>query len=772
MKKNLYSLFVLAFCLSISTNCLAQERELNKLQTRPQFKTLPKQEKAVWEDYIKRSEHLAAIDKKLISAELKKIGSNKPSIPPDAREYGFDYEQPTEWYATDAGRRVADIVLSFQTPSGGWSKRTDMSQRPRKIGEAFGVEEQYIPTFDNRATTTQIRVLAKAFQATNKKDYANAVLKGLQLIFQAQYPNGCWPQNYPLVGGYHDLVTYNDNAMTHILLLLQDVVSGEKPFQFIPNDVIEAAAVSIRRGVECILKTQIEVKGEKLIWGAQHNMFSFESEPARKFEPASLSSQESNFILLFLMSLPNPDDAVIASIESAIAWFKKNQIDGYVWIRTGKNAGLKKDLAAPPLWSRFCEIGTDKPIFGDRDGVVYYDVNKISEERRRGYGWYTALPEEAMNRYAEWRKAMAPFYVKQNLYDHTKPETLGLSFAKNAETITIFRPEEDSDKYNHNVVLFPFKGFLYAQWQSSSRDEDAADTWVAYSRSRDGKNWSKPVMLASSWQGGIRTAGGWWSDDKTLVSYINVWPQQTPGDLSGGGYVEYLTSVDGIDWSEPKALLNHAGKPVKGIFEQDPHALPDGRIINAVHEQPGLVVSPYYTDDTKGISGWTKGRMSNLPFSGTVSRELEPSWFYQADGAVVMVFRDQASSFRKLASVSTDRGETWSKPVLTNMPDSRSKQSAGNLPNGSAFQVANPRDNKARFPLVITLSKDGELFDKAYLLRSGGSDLQPLRFEGRYKRAGYSYPKSVIWNDYLYVSYATNKEDIELTRIPLKYLSY
>jgi hypothetical protein len=47
-----------------------------------------------------------------------------------------------------------------------------------------------------------------------------------------------------------------------------------------------------------------------------------------------------------------------------------------------------------------------------------------------------------------------------------------------------------------------------------------------------------------------------------------------------------------------------------------------------------------------------------------------------------------------------------------------------------------------------------------------------MRFKGTYKRVGYSYPKSVIWGDYLYISYATNKEDVELTRIPIASLLY
>ena len=364
----------------------------------------------------------------------------------------------------------------------------------------------------------------------------------------------------------------------------------------------------------------------------------------------------------------------------------------------------------------------------------------------------------------------APFQVKSDLFDFSLPNTLGLSIAPGTETISIYRPGEDTDKFGHGVVLMPFKGYLYTQWQSSSRDEDAEDTWVAYCRSRDGKNWSEPKTLAPKWQNGIHTSGGWWTDGELLVTFINVWPHQP--DKPIGGYTEYKTSTDGINWSDQKPLLDCQGQPVNGIFEQDPHALPDGRIICAVHEQPGLVVSPYFTDDPTGLTGWTKGRMQNLPFTGTVSRELEPSWFYRADGAVVMVFRDMDGSFRKLASMSTDRGETWSTPVLTDMPDSRSKQSAGNLTDGTAFQVNNPSGTKSRIPLVITLSKDGQLFDKAYLLRSGGTDLQPLRYKGRYKNTGFSYPKSVVWNNYLYVSYATNKEDIELTRVPLESLSY
>ncbi len=360
-----------------------------------------------------------------------------------------------------------------------------------------------------------------------------------------------------------------------------------------------------------------------------------------------------------------------------------------------------------------------------------------------------------------------PFKIA-SLFDLKSPETLGLPFAKKCETITIFSPGVNDNKYNHGVVLYPFKGELYAMWQSSQKDEDGKDTQVYYSKSSNGVDWNTPMALTDKWEHGIKTSGGWWSYSDTLVAFINVWPQQSEGPKQG--FAECFLSTDGKHWQYHGKLLDNKGKAILGIIEQDLHALPDGRIITAFHMQPGLIAKPFYTDDPSGIKGWTQGEMENLSIEKHVSRELEPSWFYQNDGNIVIIFRDQRSSFKRLASVSKDRGEHWSTPVIIDSPDSRAKQSAGNLPDGTAYLVNNPSGNKNRFPLVITLSRDGYTFDKAFLLRGGGKDLPPMKYEGKYKRKGFSYPKSVVWQDYLYVSYATNKEVVELTRIPIEYL--
>jgi LPXTG-motif cell wall-anchored protein len=364
-----------------------------------------------------------------------------------------------------------------------------------------------------------------------------------------------------------------------------------------------------------------------------------------------------------------------------------------------------------------------------------------------------------------------PFSVVDGLFDQTKVETnLGLDKIDGAETVTVFTATDDTDHYCNGVVMAEFKGKLYCQWQSSQTDEDAEDTWVAYSVSdNEGKTWSAPKVLAASIENGYCSSGGWYVNGDKLVSYINVWRSET---TPRGGFAYYTESTDGENWSAIQPVLMKDGTPMKGIIEQDPHVLASGRIICAAHFQPGLFLNPIYTDDPSGVKGWVRAQYTNIPQTGTpeTSLEMEPSLFVNEDGNIVMTFRDQSSSFVRLAAVSTDQGETWSDAVSTNMPDCRAKQSAGNLPDGTAYLVGCSVNNKNRWPLTITLSADGKTFNKAYVLRTY-DEFPALKYTGKAKRLGFHYPKSVVIGDYLYISYATSKEYVQYTRIPLAAIS-
>ena len=72
-------------------------------------------------------------------------------------------------------------------------------------------------------------------------------------------------------------------------------------------------------------------------------------------------------------------------------------------------------------------------------------------------------------------------------------------------------------------------------------------------------------------------------------------------------------------------------------------------------------------------------------------------------------------------------------------------------------------------PLVLSLSDNGNTFNRFFMLRNEASNIS-MRYEGKYKRVGFSYPKSWVTEDALYVAYAENKEEIVVTKVPLSAL--
>ena len=61
-------------------------------------------------------------------------------------------------------------------------------------------------------------------------------------------------------------------------------------------------------------------------------------------------------------------------------------------------------LAAPPIWARFYEIGTNRPIFSDRDSVIKYSLGEVGLERRTGYQWLKYWPKNLIEKeYPAWK---------------------------------------------------------------------------------------------------------------------------------------------------------------------------------------------------------------------------------------------------------------------------------------------------------------------------------------------------------------------------------
>lgn len=111
---------------------------------------------------------------------------------------------------------------------------------------------------------------------------------------------------------------------------------------------------------------------------------------------------------MFLMSLPRPTPAITAAIEAAVVWMDRTRITDHAWgDPDGGGRRLHPSPRGHPLWARLYEIGTDQPIFGDRDETIHYAVEEISAERRNGYSWYVDGPAKALAQLPTWRTKTA-----------------------------------------------------------------------------------------------------------------------------------------------------------------------------------------------------------------------------------------------------------------------------------------------------------------------------------------------------------------------------
>jgi PelA/Pel-15E family pectate lyase len=385
--------------------------------------SLPAAEQTVWYDYMDRSIAQRALDRATLAAELP-AGATPP--PPPQAVGGGHYNLPLDrdpvWYATPEARAIADNMVSFQTPAGGWSKNQDRTvhrlrgQRYANDAEHMDLDMEnfdapvdrfwtFVGTLDNDATTTEMRFLAKvAARAPGRQGDAwrASIVKGVNYLLNAQYPNGGWPQIWPLEGGFHDAITFNDNAVAKASMLLEDVAESREGFGFVSADLKRRAAAAQTHAVALILRAQKTVDGQLTAWPQQIDPLTLDPSSARNYEPRSLASGETTDILLFLMRQPHPSPEVKTAVRAGVAWLEKVRVYGKSFEMTADGRKLIDKPGAGPIWSRNYDIVTGHPIFGDKDQSIHDDVNEISIGRRNGYSWWNATPQKALDAYAAW----------------------------------------------------------------------------------------------------------------------------------------------------------------------------------------------------------------------------------------------------------------------------------------------------------------------------------------------------------------------------------
>ncbi|GAA5167033.1 pectate lyase [Viridibacterium curvum] len=390
--------------------------------------------KTAFTTYLTTSNNARAADKASLKAERSGLSSV-----PSAR--GSDKTGPdtmplsetASYYAGSSALAIAREIVSFQVPSGAWGKNMVRTGVVRAKGQSYigsnidpngsgATDWNYVGTFDNAATTTEIRYLAKvqAAQSTDRSTFQASIIKGLNAILAAQYPNYGWPQNYPVSGmAYHDAITLNDDAMLNLIKLLREIgTSSNSDFAFVDTTLRNKCAAAAGNGITWLLTNQVRINGKLTIWGQQHDVFTLKPTPARAYEMAALSSSESGKIVKFLMSLPNPDAATRTAVYAAADFFKATQIDGKAWV-----SGALVSDSSKNSWARFYDLSVYDPTasalaargrmlfgdFADRHGaassvygLIFGSTTAVSAERLTGYAQYNNVAQSLLTSFTTW----------------------------------------------------------------------------------------------------------------------------------------------------------------------------------------------------------------------------------------------------------------------------------------------------------------------------------------------------------------------------------
>ena len=305
-------------------------------------------------------------------------------------------KQPAEWLSSRIGREHLDNLLTYQDTEGCWPKNVDTTS------EVFrGSLKDLKGTFDNGATVNELRLLARGYNLTKQQRYKAAFLNGLDCILDTQYANGGWPQA-PNPTGYQKHITFNDGTIIGLMTLLREVFT-DKQYGFVNEALRQRAEKAFKSGVQCILACQIKVNGTLTAWCAQHDHKTLAARGARSYEHPSISGHESAGVTMLLMSIKQPSNPVQNSVNSAVHWFQDSQLNGICVQRTSDgDKQVVSTTKSEPLWARFYEIETNRPMFSGRDGVIQYDLANIEPERRNGYSWYGNTPKRVLDQWQEW----------------------------------------------------------------------------------------------------------------------------------------------------------------------------------------------------------------------------------------------------------------------------------------------------------------------------------------------------------------------------------
>ena len=243
--------------------------------------------------------------------------------------------------------------------------------------------------------------IIKLIVLTLKQNYDDTLYlylkKIISYLISMQYDNGGIPQYYPLQGGYFNNICMNDGATLNYLKILAYILDNISTL--LDTTTLQKLILCQQKAFNLIKALQIKINKIPTIWAMQYDPITLLPAYARTFEPACLGSLESCQLLIYLKEINFTynntfDSELQQSYNYGVSWFSNNAITNMIQTITYDTTNTPimlycYNINKNPcrLWPRMVNISTEKPIYTDRQGIQYEDINLLDTERKLGYTW-------------------------------------------------------------------------------------------------------------------------------------------------------------------------------------------------------------------------------------------------------------------------------------------------------------------------------------------------------------------------------------------------
>jgi len=284
------------------------------------------------------------------------------------------YHATGDEFYYESAKKVANALIWGQLPCGGWNYMFDfngensLKQWYGTIGrQAWRMEEfqHYYgnATFDDAGTISAAKFLLRIYVEKNDPVFRPALDKTINFVLESQYPNGGWPQRYPLKhdhvflgkADYSSFISLNDDVATeNIEFLLQCYAAVG--LQDIKEPIIRAMNLFI------VLQQGPPYAG----WSDQYTVEDLKPAHARSYEPRSVNSGTTARTISVMMDYYRltGESKFIAGIPNAIAFLESVKLPESEMERFGRPKRANADALVP----RFVDPDTGKPHYVHREG--------------------------------------------------------------------------------------------------------------------------------------------------------------------------------------------------------------------------------------------------------------------------------------------------------------------------------------------------------------------------------------------------------------------